>query len=71
MEINFNNPDFDGILESVGFTRIRWGSAIFKNGGVIIDLSKGMNVDNLRKIVQCSFKKGGSDKARQIKELLE
>lgn len=71
MEINFNNPDFDGILQNAGFTRKEEGSTIFTNGGVTIDLARGMNTVNLRKIVHCAFKNGGSDKAKQIKDLLE
>jgi len=71
MEINFNNPDFDGILQKAGFTRKEVGSTIFTNGGVTIDLAKGINTVNLRKIVDCAFKNGGSDKVKQIKDILE
>lgn len=74
MEINFNNPDFDAYLEKIGFVRQDDNDSettIFKNNGVTIDLAKGLTSSTLGKIVNCAFKKGGTDKANRIKELLE
>lgn len=73
MEINFNNPDFDNYLEKAGFIRQDdndSNSTVFKNGGVTIDLSKGLTASTLGKIVNCAFDKGSIDKASRIKELL-
>jgi len=73
-KINFNNPDFDNYLEKIGFVRQDDNdseSTIFKNGGITIDLSKGMTANNLSKIIHSAIKEGESNKVKQFRGLLE
>ena len=69
--INFNNPDFDGILEKAGFERLEENTPVFFNGGITIDLSKGMNTVNLRKIIDAAFSAGELARAKAFNDLLE